>query len=243
MTGAFSDAGTESGDARWSGREIGPIAAAEQLAGHAAARFPGRCDPPVIGQPMSTLYQNALGTGFPEGDNRAGSTATLDVRWHVLQTKSRQEKALAESMTARGVHCFLPLVEVKRLYNGRRATVELPLFPGYLFLRGTLEEVYSADRTKRVAQVIEVYDQKKLGEELRNVELALRGAGSDAPFDPFPFLKRGIRVEVISGPLRGVRGVIEDRLKRDRLILQVDVLGRATSLEVDSAALAPLGEF
>src|SRR5437762_1028877 len=75
-------------------------------------------------------------------------------RWHVLQTKSRQEKLLRESLEARGMRVYLPLVEVQRNYGGRRAKVELPLFPGYLFLQGTLEEMYEADRTKRVARVI-----------------------------------------------------------------------------------------
>jgi transcription termination/antitermination protein NusG len=160
--------------------------------------------------------------------------------WHVLHTKARQEKALCESLEARGMRVFLPLAGVQRTYGGRRAKVELPLFPGYLFLRGTLEEAYEADRTKRVARIIKVFDQKVLAEELRNVAMALRGARGTTPFDPFPYLKVGVRVEVIAGPLRGVRGLIEDRRKRDRLILQVDVLGQATSVEVDSAVLAPL---
>jgi len=166
----------------------------------------------------------------------------MGLRWHVLQTKSRQEKMLAESLKARGLNCFLPLVDVDRNYGGRRAKVELPLFPGYLFLQGTLEDVYAADRTKRVARVIDVFDQDKLSEELRNVRLALETADAGVRFDPFPYLKLGIRVEVTAGPMRGVRGVIEDRRKRDRLILQVDVLGQATSLEVDSAVLTPIGE-
>jgi transcription antitermination factor NusG len=142
------------------------------------------------------------------------------LRWHVLQTRSRQEKALAETLDSQGIHNFLPLVRVNRLHRGRRAEVEFPLFPGYIFLQGTLDDVYTADRTKRVAKIISVFDQERLAQELRNVELAIEGAG-DAKFDPFPFLKRGIRVEVSSGPMRGVRGVIEDRAKRDRLILKV----------------------
>jgi transcription antitermination factor NusG len=169
-------------------------------------------------------------------------TDTAATAWHVLQTKSRQEKALAETLSARGLQFFLPLINVNRVYGGRRAKAELPLFPGYLFLKGSLEDVYTADRTKRVAKVIPVFDQQKLHEELRSLQLALQQADQAASFDPFPFLKRGIRVEVTSGPLRGVRGVIEDRRRRDRLILQVNVLGQATSLEVDSAVLEPVGE-
>jgi transcription antitermination factor NusG len=58
--------------------------------------------------------------------------------------------------------------------------------------------------------------------------------------DPHPFLQRGVRVEVRSGAFRGLCGVVEDRVKMDRLLLQVDMLGRAMSLEVDGALLEPI---
>lgn len=154
--------------------------------------------------------------------------------WHLLHTKSRQEKALSETLAAKGIAHYLPLAHVNRTYGARKATVELPLFPGYLFLKGNLDEVYSADRTKRVAGIIRVVDQQKIGWELRNLALALT---NDMPLDPYPYLRAGLKVEVRSGPLLGLQGVIESRTKRDRLILQVDVLGQATSLEIDGAIL------
>jgi transcription antitermination factor NusG len=159
--------------------------------------------------------------------------------WHVLHTRSRQEKALTESLAAMGIAVFLPLVDVTRSYGRRRTLVELPLFPGYVFLKGQLEDAYVADRTKRVAHIIPVVDQEKLTWELRNLSMALNAR---APLDPYPFLRKGVRVEVRSGPLAGIQGIIESRLKRDRLSLQVDVLGQATSLEIDGALLEVIGE-
>lgn len=158
-------------------------------------------------------------------------------RWHLLHTKSRQEKALAEALETLAVPCFLPLARHKRLYGRRKAEVELPLFPGYLFIYSSLEQAYTADRTKRVARLIPVADQVKLDEELRCLQLVLR---KPEQLDPFPYLTRNVRVEVSAGPLKGLRGVIEARTKRDRLILQVDVLGQATSLEIDGSLLEPL---
>ena len=181
-----------------------------------------------------------------QGGEVSGPSTTevaTNLRWHVLQTKSRQEKALSETLASLKIKHFLPIVQVQRMHGGRKAKVELPLFPGYLFLHGSLDDAYTADRTKRVAKVIPVFDQIRLGEELRSLELAINASQETSRFDPFPYLKSGIRVEVVSGPLRGVRGVIEDRRKRDRLILQVDVLGQATSVEVDSALLVPIGDL
>jgi transcription antitermination factor NusG len=47
-------------------------------------------------------------------------------------------------------------------------------------------------------------------------------------------------VEVRAGPFRGLQGVIDSRSKLNRLILQIDMLGRAVSLEIDAALLEPV---
>ena len=158
--------------------------------------------------------------------------------WHVLHTKSRQEKALSADLDALGIAYYLPLVMQVRYYGKRKAKVEMPLFGGYLFMRGTLDEAYAADRTRRVAGIINVADQQQLQWELVNLRKALE---SGRNLEPYPYLKKGMRAEVTSGPLRGLQGIIEDRAGVNRLILQVDLLGRAVSLEIDGALLEPLG--
>jgi transcription antitermination factor NusG len=154
--------------------------------------------------------------------------------WFLLRTRSRQEKVIAADLSARRVPNFLPLIRCVRFYGGRKAVVEMPLFPGYVFLRGTAENAYSLDRAGRVAQIIVIGNQRKVNWELRNIDFALV---SEAPLHRFPYLKVGVRVEVRSGPLRGLQGVIESRGKRDRLILQVDILGTAVSMEMDGELL------
>ena len=154
--------------------------------------------------------------------------------WYVLQTKSRQEKALAQSLDAMHVQYFLPLVDQVRMHGGRRARVQMPLFPGYLFLNGSRDDAFTADRTRRVAQIINVPDQQRLAEELNNIRLALT---SSQPLDPYPYLKAGVQVVVRCGPMQGMTGKVESRPQLDRLILQVDVLGQACSLDVDGAIL------
>jgi transcription antitermination factor NusG len=154
--------------------------------------------------------------------------------WHLLHTKSRQEKVVAADLAAMGIAYYLPLVRQVRYYGRRKAKVAMPLFPGYVFLRGSLDQVYEADRTKRIANIIAVNAQAQLDWELRNLHLAL---SKDAELRPFPFLKKGVRVEVRSGPFRGLQGIIEGPAAENRLILQVDMLGRAVGLEIDAALL------
>jgi transcription antitermination factor NusG len=170
-------------------------------------------------------------------DSAALTDFEPDGQWFVLHTRSRQEKALAQDLDSLEVLSYLPLIRQVRYYGRRKFQVEEPLFPGYVFVCGSLEQAYLADRTKRVANIIQVADQARLTWELKNLSRALT---QNAPLDPYPFLKIGTRVEVKSGPFRGLQGLVENRLGCDRLILEVDMLGRAVSLEMHGAILEPL---
>lgn len=157
--------------------------------------------------------------------------------WHVLHTRSRQEKALADELAAMGIASYLPLCRQVRFYGRRKIASEIPLFPGYVFLRGTIDQAYLADRTHRVAAILPVNDQHRLQWELTNLQLAL---SNQTEFTKHPWLAVGVRVEVRSGPFRGLQGIVQSRTRSDRLILQVHMLGCATSVEIDGALLEML---
>jgi transcription antitermination factor NusG len=167
-------------------------------------------------------------------ESEVNSPFTQPGEWFVLHTRSRQEKAIAADLAARQIAHYLPLHREVRYYGRRKCVVDAPLFSNYLFLKGTFEDAYTADRTKRVANIIRVPDQQKISRELGNIHLALL---KNAPFVLYPTLVKGVRVEVRAGPFRGLQGVIEDRTKGDRLILQVETLGRAVSFEIDGSLL------
>ncbi len=160
-----------------------------------------------------------------------------DTCWYVLQTRSRQEKVLARTLTASGIAHYLPLTKRPRYRRGRKLFVEEPLFPSYLFLNGCLEATYVATATKRVANVITVPDQECFAGELRQIRYALENG---AELSPYRSLTVVTRVRVSAGPFRGIEGLIEVSAKADRLVLQIDALGRATSLEIDAGLLDPV---
>ena len=173
-----------------------------------------------------------------------GVAAGVVAPWHVLQTLPRQEKALARDLGAMKVEHYLPVRRQVRTYGRRKVASELPLFPGYLFLRGDLDDAYNADRTGRVARILPVVNQRQLQWELDNLRrlLAGTGEGEQTLLDPYPFLVRGIRVVVARGPLKGTQGLVEAKPRPDRLILQIETLGQAVSLSIDAALLEPLDD-
>lgn len=166
-----------------------------------------------------------------------GVSARRSRGWHVLHTRSRQEKALAEVLGTAGIGHYLPLVRSVRYYGHRRRVVEAPLFPGYVFLEGEREDAYFAVSTRRVASIIDVPDQAELERDLAQIQRALQGG---LVGEAFSYLREGRPVRVARGPFAGLEGVVDARLGDDRIVLGVRALGQATSLEIDASLLEAL---
>jgi len=91
--------------------------------------------------------------------------------------------------------------------------------------------------TNRVANLIEVVDQEKLAGELTQIELALRAG---AILKPHKYIKAGQLCRVIGGPLSDLQGVFVRTHGNTRLVLKVDMLGQAASVEVDADMVEPV---
>ncbi len=155
-------------------------------------------------------------------------------KWWVIHTKSRNEKALAHDLVARDIKYFLPMTWNIKRSKGRKFKSLLPLFKGYMFFCGDENNRLEVFRTNRVANIIEVTNQQKLIEELKQIQQALK---SGANLKPHSFIKVGQRCRVKAGPLKGLEGIVERSKNEVSLILQVDMLGQAASVEIDSDSL------
>ena len=159
--------------------------------------------------------------------------AETDPLW-LVHTKPRNEKALAADLDAMGIGYYLPLVRTPRRYGGRTTTVDLPLFPSYLFLCGDVEQRYAALATRRAVSIFEVIDDNRLRAELRHVRQVTQ---SDEAVELYPGLRRGRRCRVTQGSLRGIEGVVLRRRGVCRVYLGVQVLGLSAELEIDPSLL------
>ena len=160
-----------------------------------------------------------------------------DLRWFVLRTHSRQEKVVARFLQGAGIEQYLPLTRSATYHGSRKIDIRVPLFSGYLFLFGSLDQAYRADRNRRVAQLIHVVDQKRLEWELKNVRLA---ESCDAVLTPHDYLAEGDLVEVRCGPFKGIQGYVDRVRSNDQLVLQVESFGRGASLQIDRGLLEPV---
>jgi transcription antitermination factor NusG len=158
--------------------------------------------------------------------------------WYAVLTRARHEKRVAEQLQGKGIECFLPLYEALHRWKDRRKLVQLPLFPGYLFVRFALQNRLRVLQTVSVAEIVHFRgDPVPLPE--REVE-GLRSGLALLRAEPHPYLRVGQRVRIRSGPLTGSEGLLIRRKNSYRFVLSIDLIMRSIAVEVGAADIEPL---
>jgi transcription antitermination factor NusG len=157
--------------------------------------------------------------------------------WYVLHTRPRQEKALARRLHAAGAPHYLPAVRRRCRIRNRVINAYVPLFPGYLFLLADARERHAALATDRVLHALEVFDQGRLAEDLRQIDRLL-GAGVAVATESRP--APGTRVEITTGPLAGLCGTVVRTDSGRRFVVRVDFIQQGASVLLEDCALLPL---
>ena len=94
--------------------------------------------------------------------------------WWCLHTKPRQEKATARDLRKQGIVYYLPqVVKESRTPQGRKIQSVVPLFTGYMFMKGDRNDRLAALRGNRLVSVLEVVDQEALARDLRQIHTML----------------------------------------------------------------------
>lgn len=154
--------------------------------------------------------------------------------WFAVWTRSRAEKAVHEQLSRKGVEVFLPTAPRWSRWKDRRKLIDWPLFPGYCFARFDPADTLRVLTCSGVATVVS-FDGRLAPVPDEEVDAVRRLVTSDLQYDPCPFVKEGARVEVIHGPLKGVTGLLVKKDRHARLVLSVELIGRAVATTVDAA--------
>ena len=156
-------------------------------------------------------------------------------RWYATYTAPRHEKSVLQHLESRGVESYLPLYGSTRLWNGRRAFVQLPLFPGYLFIRIAPEHRAKVLEVPGVLNIVS--SQGRLTPLPVGEVEALRAALEIRKSEPHPSLTRGKRVRIKVGPLRGLEGVIVKQTRKLRMVVSIDCIMQSFAVELEAGDL------
>lgn len=161
--------------------------------------------------------------------------------WLVFYTKSRQEKKVHDLLTRRGFEVFLPLQKVMRQWSDRKKKVEVPLFNSYLFVREDVDKISLILQTPGIAWNIRYNDQPAILHP-KEVDLIHQFLSSGLLIDVSRSERFGIGdyVEIMDGPLKGVKGQLIRTAVGDRFTLSFESIGTSIQVEIDQIVLKKL---
>ena len=162
------------------------------------------------------------------------SVTPSDAKWYAIRTRSRHEKVAVRELEAQAIPVFLPLVISVRQWSDRRTKVEMPLFPGYAFVR---VDYLSGDRVRvlRATGVVDFVGHRAEGtsipdEQIESIRTILI---RNVPVKEHPFLNVGQRIRVRNGALSGVEGILVAVKGTRQLVISVEPIQRSLCISLD----------
>src|SRR5271170_3923565 len=172
---------------------------------------------------MHTSFSPTLTIGQTDPTLPLGSrprTEFFEPHWYAAYTSANHEKGVTQQLEQRSVECFLPVYESVRRWKDRRVRLELPLFPGYVFVRLALRDRLQVLQIPGVTRLVgfDGHPAAVPNEDIEAVRACLSGKHA---IQPHRYLKHGQRVRVLRGPLAGLTGVVVRQKKGTRFVISL----------------------
>lgn len=162
-------------------------------------------------------------------------------QWFVAWTHSNSERLVHDQLAGRGFDTFLPMLKTWSRRRGTRSMIDVPMFPGYVFVRHAIDRRSHAEilKARGIVRLLGARWDQLASVSDREVDAIRRMAGAPMPVMPHTFLREGQRVRIASGPLDGVEGIlVSTRPQKGLLVVSIELLQRSVAVEVDCTQVA-----
>jgi len=162
--------------------------------------------------------------------------------WYAIWTRSHCERLVAQQLQAKGFQPFLPEMAIRSRKPDAAPVVQRPMFPGYLFLKHSMEKHSYIEilKARGVVRILEGGWNRLTPIADHEMSAIERVIESGTPVLAHPYFNQGDRVRVVEGPLAGVEGVfVRDKKNRGRLVVSVNLLQTSLAIEVDGDFVEP----
>jgi transcription antitermination factor NusG len=166
-------------------------------------------------------------------------TSRETVSWWALYTRHQREKVVAETLTSKRFEVFLPLYASVRRWTDRQKTLFLPIFPGYVFVRGGLDRRLEIVMTPGV-QTILFFGEQVAAIPDTEIDSIRRMVEGPYRVEPHTYLKCGEKVRITRGSLKGIEGVLVRKKNLCRMVLSMDLLHQSVAVEIDASDVEPM---
>jgi len=156
--------------------------------------------------------------------------------WYAVYTNANHEKRVAQQLGQRSIEHLLPLYDSVRRWKDRRVCLQMPLFPGYVFVYFALRDRLQVLQIPSVAHLVSFNGHPAALQE-EDIHAIQNCLNHGHQVEPHRYLQAGRRTRVRSGPLQGLEGIILRRKNGTRLVLSFDLIMRSVAVEIDEADL------
>ncbi len=163
----------------------------------------------------------------------------MDKQWIVVRSKPRSEKVAHNELVKKNIEAYLPLLKERRKWSDRKKWVEFPLFSSYLFARIDIKDSIFVLQTQGVNTIVKFGKQIAIVQNsvIEAIRLAMEGGYQ---LEPVEYFVEGNQVEVIAGPMKGVKGIVAKLKGQNRLIIKIDAIQQALSIQIESKFIRKL---
>lgn len=152
--------------------------------------------------------------------------------WFAVETRYRFEKKAVVALCEKGVETFLPMRREVRRWSDRKKSIEIPLFPGYVFVRidGSRMTKLCVLQTEGVMGFVGARHEPATIPDIQIRDLQSLLA-EKLSCSLHPFLRVGQRVRIRGGSLDGLKGLLSES-NRKSLIISIDAIERSVVVEI-----------
>ncbi|MBA3010575.1 MAG: UpxY family transcription antiterminator [Proteobacteria bacterium] len=171
---------------------------------------------------------------------------TKHLNWFALLTRSNFEQTVYGSITGKKIDAFLPKARRQSLRKDRKLMIEIPLFPGYLFVRTTIEPADQLNILKTTGAVRILGNTGgplSIPDSQIDALKLLTSANVDLISGKSILLKKGDPVMVLEGPMAGLKGEFTRHKGCGRVIVKIDILGQYAGVEMDLESVEKIPDF
>jgi transcription termination/antitermination protein NusG len=159
--------------------------------------------------------------------------------WFAVQVTPRHEKRVDTILQQQNYGHFLPMRRTRRKWSDRVKVIEQPLFPGYVFVRTQSCSVGKIHRIPGFIRVVSFGGRPCSVPDIQ-IEALQRIIDSKRDIFPIQYLAVGQKVQIVTGPLSGLIGIISHYKNCGRLVVSVDLIMRSIVVEIDGEEVVPL---
>lgn len=154
--------------------------------------------------------------------------------WHAVYVKSRAEKKAQLDLQAQGIETFLPLQRKLRQWSDRKKWVEMPLISGYLFVKICRKEYDQVLQSNNVVTYVRFEGKAAIvpDDQIDYLKLMLSQQDTEVEVTREK-LKRGQMVEVVAGPLIGLKGKLQKIKGKSKVAIELEQLGCSAMIEIE----------